>query len=68
MENNLVDFLKKTKGLHKFGGVVPEGFIMLHENTLEDLKNFDIWKSWKNNEIKLTDLDVKNFDKNEKTL
>lgn len=61
MVNNLEEFLKKTKGLHKFGGIVPEGFIMLHEDTLEELKNFDTWKSWKNNEIKLMDLDIKNF-------
>lgn len=62
MVSNIKEYLEKSKGLHKFGGVVPEGFIMLHEKTLEDLKNFDTWKSWKNNEVSLFELDVKNFE------
>ena len=55
------ELLDKSGGLHKFGGVVPEGFIMVHEKTLEDLKKFDTWKSWINNELNLFDLDKKHF-------
>jgi hypothetical protein len=40
---------------------VPEGFVMVHEKTLEDLKKFDTWKSWINNELNLFDLDKKHF-------
>lgn len=48
----------------KFYGCVPEGFILVHEKTIEDLKDFDIWKNWKNNEISIEDLNKINF-KNE---
>lgn len=58
---DIKDYLEKSGGLHKFGGIAPEGFILIHEQTLEQLKDFDTWKSWKNKEISLHDLDVKNF-------
>lgn len=61
MENNLKEYLENFSGLHKFGGVAPEGFVIIHEKTLEDLQDFDIWKSWKNNEVSLFDLNKKNF-------
>ena len=48
----------------KFQGCAPEGFILVHEKTLEDLKDFDIWKKWKNNEIFINVLNQINF-KNE---
>lgn len=53
--------LEKYGGLHKFGNTAPEGFILIHEKTLEDLKVFDTWKSWKNGEIELFELDKKNY-------
>jgi hypothetical protein len=53
----------EEKGLtYKFGGVAPEGFILIHQNTLEDLKDFEIWKSWKNNLLTIKELDNKNFE------
>lgn len=55
--------LEENKGFHKYGGVAPEGFVLVHENTLEDLKVFDNWKSWINNEVSITELNIKNFDK-----
>lgn len=45
----------------KFGGIAPEGFILIHEKTLEDLKEFDNWKLWKNNELTIESLNKKNF-------
>lgn len=60
---SIPELLDKYGGLHKFGGVAPEGFIIVHEKTLEDLKKFDTWKSWINNEISLFELDKKNFNK-----
>jgi hypothetical protein len=38
-------------------GVAPEGFVLLHEKTIQDLQNFEIWKEWKNSII---ELDLKN--------
>ena len=48
--------------IRKFDGIAPEGFILVHENTLQDLKNWKIWEDWKNDEISIHDLNKKNFD------
>jgi hypothetical protein len=42
----------------------PEGFVLVHENTLEDLKDFEIWKKWKNNQLTVKEMNNKHFDKN----
>jgi hypothetical protein len=47
--------------IRKFDGVAPEGFVLVHEKTLEELKNFDSWKSWKNNEISIQEMNKNNF-------
>ena len=47
------DQIKKVR----FSTVPPEGYILLREEVLEELKDFDVWKSWKNQEISLSDLD-----------
>ena len=31
---------------HKYDGIAPEGFIIMPEQTLERLKNFDYWEKW----------------------
>ena len=38
---------------NRYLGVAPEGFVLLHEKTIQDLENFEIWKEWKNNIIEL---------------
>lgn len=53
--------LKKEGPMLKLTNVAPEGFILVHEKTLEDLKDFEIWKSWKNNNITIKGLNNKNF-------
>lgn len=47
--------------IRKFDGIVPEGFVLVHEKTMEDLKNFEIWKEWKNGFILIKDLNKSNF-------
>lgn len=47
--------------IRKFDGLVPEGFVLVHEKTIEDLKNFEIWKEWKNGFISIKDLNKSNF-------
>jgi hypothetical protein len=32
---------------HKFEGIAPEGFVLIPEEALEQLKDFDTWKEWK---------------------
>lgn len=47
----------------KLEGNNPEGFVLVHEDTLEDLKSFEIWKEWKHNVISIRDLNNKHFNK-----
>jgi hypothetical protein len=54
--------LEEEGEVRKFGGVAPEGFVLVHEKTLEKLKDFDTWKMWKHNQITIKDLNKTNFD------
>jgi hypothetical protein len=54
--------LEEEGEVRKFGGVPPEGFVLVHEKTLEDLKDFYVWKMWKNNETSINKLNISNFD------
>jgi hypothetical protein len=38
---------------NRYSGVAPEGFVLLLDKTIEDLKNFETWKKWKDNIIEL---------------
>ena len=49
--------IKKTR----YNGVAPEGYTLVRNETLEKLKDFDVWKAWKNEEISLYDLDKKDI-------
>jgi len=42
---------------NRYSGVAPEGFVLLHEKTIQNLQDFEIWKEWKN---KIIELDLKN--------
>lgn len=64
---NIKQILEERGVSVKFAGCVPDGFVLVHEKTLEDLKDFDIWKNWKNNEISIESLNQTNF-KDEKNL
>lgn len=60
----MIDIQKliEEKGLSiKFEGCAPEGFVLVHEKTLEDLKDFEIWKDWKTDKISTYELNKKNF-------
>lgn len=54
--------IKEEGHIRKFDGVVPEGFVLVHEKTLEELKDFEKWKSWKHNEILIKEMNKNNFD------
>ena len=58
---NLKKILEEEGPMRKYDGLAPEGFVLVCEKTLEDLKNFDIWKNWKNGSITLKELNNKNF-------
>jgi hypothetical protein len=54
--------LEEEGVMRKYEGVAPEGFVLVHEKSLDDLKEFETWKSWKHNEISIQELNKKNFD------
>jgi hypothetical protein len=54
--------LEEEGVMRKYDGVAPEGFVLVHEKTLEDLKDFETWKSWKNDGITIKELNNKNFE------
>jgi hypothetical protein len=59
---NIKKILEEEGEVRKFDGVAPEGFVLVHEKTLEKLKDFDTWKMWKHNQITIKDLNKTNFD------
>jgi len=58
---NIKEILEKEGPMLKLSNVAPEGFVLVHEKTLEDLKDFETWKSWKNNDLTIKELNNKNF-------
>ena len=61
----MVDFkeiLKKDGEVIRFRGVAPEGFILVHEKTLMDLRNMDTWIEWKMGRMTIKEMNKKNFD------
>lgn len=48
MTEEIKDKIKKSHYL-KLLGNIPEGFVMVHEQVIEDLKDFDNWKDFKIN-------------------
>jgi hypothetical protein len=58
---NIEEILEKEGEIRKFIGVSPDGFVLVHEKTLEDLKEFDTWKDWKNDVTSIKELNIKNF-------
>ena len=54
--------LKEEGQVRKLEGNAPEGFVLVHEKTLEDLLDFETWKEWKNKNITIKGLNKKNFE------
>ena len=52
---NIKEILEKEGPMLKLSNVAPEGFVLVHEKTLEDLKDFETWKKWKHGEFQLDD-------------
>lgn len=59
---NIKEIIENEGLIRKFAGCAPDGFVLVHEKTLEDLKDFDIWKNWKNDEISIETLNKTNFE------
>lgn len=54
--------LEEEGQVRKLVGNAPDGFILVHEKTLEDLLDFETWKEWKNGNITIKELNKKNFE------
>jgi hypothetical protein len=54
--------LEEEGQVRKLEGNAPEGFVLVHEKTLEDLLDFETWKDWKNKNITIKELNKKNFE------
>ena len=54
--------IKEEGHIKKFVGIAPEGFFLVHEKTLEDLKNWYVWEKWRDGKISLEELNKNNFD------
>jgi hypothetical protein len=54
--------IKEEGHIKKFEGIAPDGFILVHEKTLEELKDFEKWKMWKHNETSIEEMNKINFD------
>jgi hypothetical protein len=61
----MIDIKKILEGegqVRKLEGNAPEGFVLVHEKTLEDLKDFEVWRDWKHNKITIKQLNKQNFE------
>jgi hypothetical protein len=60
---DILEIIKEEGPIRKFDGIAPEGFVLVHEDALEELKDFEVWKEWKHNQISIKELNNKHFDK-----
>ena len=60
---DILEIIKEEGPIRKFDGIAPERFVLVHEDALEEQKDFEIWKEWKNNQISIKELNNKHFDK-----
>ena len=54
--------LQERGSILKFDGVAPEGFILIHENTLEQLKDMNVWLEWKMQRLSIEEMNKINFE------
>lgn len=54
--------IKEEGHIRKFYGIAPEGFVLVHENTLEQLKDIDVWLEWKMERLSIEEMNKNNFD------
>lgn len=54
--------LQERGPILKFEGVAPEGFVLVHENTLEQLKDMDVWIEWKTERLSIEEMNKINFE------
>jgi hypothetical protein len=58
---NIEKILEEEGNVRRFVGVAPEGFVLVHEKTLQDLQDFEIWREWKNGLRSIQEMNKLNF-------
>jgi hypothetical protein len=58
---NIEKILEEEGNVRRFVGVAPEGFVLVHEKTLQDLQDFEIWREWKNGLRSIEEMNKLNF-------
>jgi hypothetical protein len=58
---NIKEILEEEGNVRRFVGVAPEGFVLVHEKTLQDLQDFEIWREWKNGLRSIEEMNKLNF-------
>ena len=58
---NIEKILEEEGNVRRFVGVAPEGFVLVHEKTLQDLQDFEIWREWKNGLSSIEGMNKLNF-------
>jgi hypothetical protein len=58
---NIEKILEEEGNVRRFVGVAPEGFVLVHEKTLQDLQDFEIWREWKNGLKSIEEMNKLNF-------
>ncbi len=58
---NIEEILEEEGNVRRFVGVAPEGFVLVHEKTLQDLQDFEIWREGKNGLRSIEEMNKLNF-------
>jgi len=61
MSEQVKKIIKENGVILKYQGVAPEGFILVHEKTLEMLRDMKTWIEWKMNRLTIDDMNKINL-------
>jgi hypothetical protein len=61
MSEQVKKIIKENGVILKYQGVAPEGFILVHEKTLEQLTNMKTWIDWRMGRISINDMNKLNL-------
>lgn len=60
---DIKELLEKNGPIKKFEGVAPDGFVIVHEHTLELMKDMSIWIEWKMGRLTIEEMNNFNLKK-----
>ena len=60
---NIQELIKSRGQIGKYEGVAPEGFVLVHEKSLDLLQDMPIWIEWRMGRITIEELNNYNLEK-----